>query len=191
MESTEDNIIHPKKCHLLSLPAELREMIYGFVVQRKWPVMCYEISIISHMGEFEMPIALTCRQIREESREVFFKINRFEFNCDGGWSPVIPACIAQMRHITIASSDLPWDFFLDLRKGFVNYDLKLDEQSPAALKQASSKACERKVWALVASWAQEQIASGADTLTVASFKNLLKRFAVEDKREQLWAPSKF
>lgn len=155
MNPTANPGCSPKKVHLLLLPFELREMIFGFAVYRSSRIMYCKCTTVGR-NDLEPPIARTCRQVRDQALQLFFRLNRFVFSCCSDFRvPAIPARIGQMRHITIASGELPWDFSLDLTKGLPHYQLKFDVQLPGIEKRESAKACERKVRALVASWARE------------------------------------
>ena len=61
------------RCYLLALPAEVRNEIYELVVVVSDPVQEHHFAVI--------PLARTCRQIREETVKMFFQQNIFRFDC--------------------------------------------------------------------------------------------------------------
>ena len=67
------------RCYLMDLPAELRVMIFDLVVLRSRPIHIFH----THDGRLQEPaIAQTCRQLRQEALERYYKSNHFSFLCN-------------------------------------------------------------------------------------------------------------
>lgn len=76
-DSREPTIALQPQSRLLSLPAEIRNMIYLDVLEvRSWP---FHVSITP--AQHELPGLLrVCAQIRHEAMPIFFKNNAFSYN---------------------------------------------------------------------------------------------------------------
>lgn len=189
MDSPLNSTAEPNKCRLLLLLAELREMVFDLAVRRSQSVHYVDTETMRRnawtAAFFEPPLSRTCRQIRHECLELFYRHNHSVFLCDRSWTiPALPARIYQMRHVTVVASSLPRDFRLDLMNSLSSYSLTFEGPN-LLIQDTKARACELKVRVLVRLWAQDQIASGCDTLKVASFRELLARLEAVDRQGDL------
>ena len=126
------------KCHLLALPAELRNSIYEFVVAENGP--------IRESRYIELGLFKTCCQIREESSKMFYEVNTFRFDCHIFTPVLLEAtrnCIQQIRTVHIHTgrtatswyetywSDSPVVVCLDINKGLreIKYEFRRDDDN--------------------------------------------------------------
>lgn len=124
------------KCHLLSLPPEVRNEIYKLAVAESEIIFINGLkpgNKRSTYSEQEPGLLRTCHEIRNDALGIYSGLNCFKFIWPVFGSPQLPVAIEEMQHIRGVSvgsgpfAIVPFD--LDIGKGLANYKLGFDSSS--------------------------------------------------------------
>lgn len=120
-------------CPLLALPAELRNRIYEFAIVESTPI---DMVMRKRTGSDAQPgLTRTCRQIRQETLQMFFQDNVFRFDCDNDLDTeqqgILSACASYLPMIKIIQLAVcsQGDYYeLTTVKGLAHYGLEIPER---------------------------------------------------------------
>lgn len=160
------------KCYLLSLPPELRELIFSIVVVSDQSLWYDRWRLYGmHKGP---TIARTCHQHRQEVVPLYYKLNTFIFVDIPGRLPFVPTGISQMRHIKIrrlvSGSTISLDWTNELRKYKLTFHLA---QWPSSLKTTEAEAWSEAGRRRIQRWVDDYPISGSTSLTKNTFGQLM------------------
>lgn len=112
----------PKQCLLLSLPFELRSMIFAYAVREDSKIIYKSIET---RNTSRPAITRSCRQMREEALPLYFTHNQFSFKYNHtSWC--IPTEISSMTHFEINCLSIMTTILLRVVKGVWEVEVRPD-----------------------------------------------------------------